>query len=88
MSPTKRSSSHRDASSVVPARTPSKSKKGRKGKAKEPALSPQEMFDARKDTLIQEKKAEGNVIVHKHEDMVSCSSSQGFLELTKWGRAI
>lgn len=71
MSPTKRSGLRQDAVSVVPARTPSKQKKGRKSKAKEPALSPQEMFDARKDALIQEKKAEGNVIAHRHEDMVS-----------------
>ena len=70
MSPTKRSDLH----PVVPARTPSKQGKGRKKRAKEPALSPQEMFDVRKDALIQEKRAEGNAIVHRHENMVSCSS--------------
>ena len=88
MSPTKRSGLRRDAGSVVPARTPSKPKKGRKSKVKEPALSPQEMFDARKDTLIQEKRTEGNAIAYRHENMVSCSSSHDSLELIKLGRAI
>lgn len=70
MSPTKRSGLHREAASTVSGRTPSKPKKKRK--AKEPALSPQEMLDTHKDTLIQEKRAEGNVIAHRHENMVSC----------------
>jgi len=69
MSPTKRSGLRRDAASAAPVQTPSKAK-GRKGKAKEPVLSPQEMFEARKDGLIQEKRAEGNAIVHRHEHMV------------------
>lgn len=76
MSPRKRSDSHRDATFTAPARTPSKPKKGRKDKAKEPALSPQEMFDARKDILIQEKRAEGNAIVERHENMVGPASSR------------
>jgi len=68
---------------MVPARTPSKPKKGRKSKAKAPVLSPQEMFDARKDAMIQEKKAEGNAIAHRHEEMVSRPSLRSFLELIK-----
>lgn len=76
MSPTKRSGSHRDATSAVLPRTPSKPKKGRKAKAKEPTLSPQGMFDAHKDTLIQEKRTEGNEIVDRHENMVGRTSSQ------------
>lgn len=51
--------------------TPSKPKKGRKGKAKEPVLSPQETLDVRKDALLREKRAEGNAIANKHEDLVS-----------------
>ena len=74
MSPTKRSDSRRDAAPSVPVRTLSKPKKRRKGGAKEPTLSPQEMLDARKDALIQEKRKEGNAIVDRHEKMVSCSS--------------
>lgn len=70
MSPTKRSGLRRGASSAVPVRTPSKAKKGRKGKAKEPVLSPQDMLDVRKDGLIQEKRTEGNAIAHRHEHMV------------------
>ena len=76
MSPTKRSDSHRDATLAVLPRTPQKPKKGRKAKAKEQTLSPQEMFDAHKDTLIQEKRAEGNEIVDRHENMVGRASSQ------------
>ena len=86
MSPTKRSGLRRDAVSVVPARTPPKPKK--KSKAKEPALSPQEMLDGRKDALILEKRAEGNAIAHRHENMVSCSSSHDSLELIELRRAI
>jgi hypothetical protein len=36
-------------------------------------MSPQEMFDARKEALTQEKRAEGNAVAHRHEIMVSCS---------------
>ena len=85
MSPTKRSGLRRDAVSMVPARPP---KPKKKGKAKEPVLSPQEMLDARKDALVQEKRAEGNAIAYRHENMVSCSSSHDSLELIEWGRAI
>jgi hypothetical protein len=60
----------------------------KKSKAKEPTLSPEEMLDARKDTLIQEKRAEGNAIVHRHENMVSFSFSYDSLELIRRGRAI
>jgi len=74
MSPTKRSDLRRDSASAVPVRTPSKPKRGRKGKAKKPELSPQEVFDARKDALVQEKRAEVNAIAHRHESMVSHSS--------------
>ena len=73
MSPTKRSGLHRDAASA-PTRTPVKPKKGRKGKAKEQAMSTQEMLNARKEALLEEKKAEGNAITEKHENMVSFSS--------------
>ena len=69
MSPTKRYDLRRDAAPSVPVRTPPRPKGG----AKESALSPQEMLDARKDALIQEKRAEGNAIADRHETMVSCS---------------
>ena len=88
MSPTKRSGSRRDAVSAVATRTLSKQRKGRKSKAKEPALSPQEKLDARKDALIQEKRAEGSAILHKHENMVSSSASHDFLAIDKRGRAV
>lgn len=71
MSPATRSGLHRDSASASLEQPPPKPKKGRRGKAKEPALSPQEIFDARKDVLIQEKRAEGNAIVHRHENFVS-----------------
>ena len=87
MSQTKRSDLRRDAIPSVPVRTPSKPKRRRKGGAKEPTLSPQEMLDARKDTLIQGKRAEGNEIADRHENMVSYSSRHGFLVLMNWGRA-
>ena len=86
MSPTKRSGLRRDVTSAAPARTPSKPKKRRKGKPKEPVLSLQEKFDAQKDALIQEKRAKGNEIVHRHEDMVSCPSWYDFLGLMDRGR--
>ena len=71
MSPTKRSGLQQESASAVLARTPSKSKKSRKGKTKEPALSPQETLDARKDALIQEKRTEGTAVADRHENMVS-----------------
>lgn len=71
MGPTKGSGSRRDSASILPARNSSKPKKERKGKTKEPALSPQEVFEARKEALIQEKRAEGNAITQRHENMVS-----------------
>jgi len=74
MSPTKRSDLRQDPAPSVPVRTLSKPKKRRKGGAKVPALSPQEMLDARKDALIQEKREEGNAIVDRHENLVSRSS--------------
>lgn len=71
MSPTKRSGWPRESTSAVPTRTPAKSKKGRKSEVQEPALSPQEMVEARKDALIQEKTVEGGAITQRHENMVS-----------------
>ena len=34
-------------------------------------MSPQEMVEARKDALIQEKTVEGGAITQRHENMVS-----------------
>lgn len=88
MSPTKRSGSRRDAVSAVATRTPSKQRKGRKSKVKEPVLSPQEKLDARKDALIQEKKAESSAILDKHENMVSSSATHDLFAIDKRGRVV
>lgn len=74
MGPTKRSDLRRDVTSAAPARIPQKPKKKRKDKAKEQVLNPQEKLEARKDALIEEKRAEGSAIAQRHENMVSCSS--------------
>lgn len=75
----KRSDLHRDSASTILTQTSSKSKKGRrKGKAKEPNLTPQEIFDTRKHALIQEKRAEGNAIAQEHENLVSSPSLRDF----------
>lgn len=78
MSPTTRSGSHPDSASAILARISAKSKKGRKGKAKGPALSPQEMFDVRKEALLHEKGAEVNAIIERHENLVSSLSLYDF----------
>ena len=75
MSPTKRSGLRRDSTSTIPAQAPSKSKKGRRGKAKEPSLSPEELLEAQKDAMIKEKGAEGNAIAQRHESLVSSPPS-------------
>jgi hypothetical protein len=71
MSPAKRSSGHQASASTTLAQTRPKSKKGRRGKAKELALSPQEMFDGRKEGLTQEKEAEMVAITQRHDGLVN-----------------
>lgn len=71
MSPTKRSGSRRDSTSTTLAQTRVKSKKGRRGKAKEPVLSPEEMFDARKEDWTQERTTEVDAITQRHNGLVS-----------------